>query len=139
QRSLRGRPGHRARAVLTRQTRKRSFLMAGFNTVQSALRLSAIAVAAGTILGLASSAAAQSRLERAERALERAQQELDTARHESGASGQRVEVQRELACPEGCGSCESQAGEQREVELTGDDEDGDVFVEQPGRGERRIV
>ena len=113
--------------------------MAGHSTVRSALRLSAICVAAGTILGLSATAAAQSRVQRAERALERAQQELDAARRESAASAnktdQKVEIQCELACPGACEDCDGQAGddEGREIEITASLNDDD----QP-RTERRI-
>ena len=54
--------------------------MAGYSTVQSAMRLAAIMVGAGTVLGLASHAAAQSRVER--RHVENAQRDGE----------QRVEV-----------------------------------------------
>ena len=103
-------------------------------TVHAALRLSAIAIAAGTIMGLASSAAAQSRLERAERALALAQQELDAARGES-AHQSRLPGDEESAACEGCQGCDDQPG------LMADDEDDDGAAGEPGqrRIERRIV
>ncbi len=120
--------------------------MAGFNAVRSALRLSAITVAAGTIFGLATAASAQSRVERAERALERAQQELDQARREAGRSdNKKTEVQCELNCQGGCpGDEQANDGDDDQIETTvqmDDDGEGRVIVRQPGerRIERKIV
>src|ERR1043166_2521452 len=95
----------------------------------AAFRLSALAITAGTILGLASHAAAQSRLERAERAMAQAQRELDAARRESG-QGRVVELQSDDSddgsacsgdCDQGCGvNCDEQGAR---ADLTTDEDD----------------
>jgi hypothetical protein len=102
----------------------------------AAFRLCTLAIAAGTVLGLASHAAAQSRLERAEKALAQAQKELDAARREAKEGDNQIEVRAEVSgdgqcCQGACGSAEGQA---TRAELTADDDDED----QPRKIERRI-
>ncbi len=108
------------------------------SSTTAAFRLSALAIAAGSILGLASHAAAQSRVERAERALAQAQKELDAARREadrSDAGNQKAEMNCDGNC-NGCDeSCDRASDDQgARADLTADDDD-----DQPRKIEKRVI
>lgn len=108
------------------------------SSMNAAFRLSALVIAAGTILGLSSNALAQSRLERAEKALAQAQKELDAARREAGRGPEAGQIEINCdgcnaACDADCNAdCNLNCDDQR-ADITADDDD-----DQPRKIERRI-